>query len=75
MRLLAAPKRMGRSGQTVGLLLTADGQRVRAVGFGMGDIVDHLVGVNEVDVVAEPVLNHFNGRTSVELKLIDVRWE
>ncbi|MFP4054043.1 MAG: single-stranded-DNA-specific exonuclease RecJ, partial [Phycisphaerae bacterium] len=75
LRLLGPAKRMGRSGQTAGLLLGEGNTRMRAVGFGMGDLADYLVGVNEVDVVAEPVLNHFNGRTSVELKLVDVAWE
>ncbi len=72
--LLAAPKRMGRSGGTVSLVLGQDGTRLRAVGFGMGDLADHLVGVNTIDVVGQPVLNSFNGRTTVELQLADVKW-
>ncbi len=73
-RVLSPPKRMGRSGATAGLLLEQNGTRMRAVGFGMGDLADLLVGVGEVDIAAEPGLNHFNGRTSVELKLRDVQW-
>ena len=46
---------------------------MRCVGFGMGDLADELVGVHEVDIAAEPVLNHYNGSTSVELHLKDVR--
>ncbi len=74
-KLLGSPKRIGRSGQTVSMTLGQDGSRIRAVGFGMGDLADYLVGVNSIDVAAEPVLNSFNGRTSVELKLLDVRWD
>ena len=69
------PKRMGRTGTTVGMTLAQDGASIRAVGFGMGDLADHLAGVPRVDVAAQPVLNTFNGRTTVELKLLDVRWE
>ncbi|MDY6914659.1 MAG: single-stranded-DNA-specific exonuclease RecJ [Planctomycetota bacterium] len=72
--LLDQPRRMGRSGQTVGMTLRQGGATLRAVGFGMGDLADELVGVNHIDVAAEPVLNSFNGRTSVELKLKDVQW-
>jgi len=72
--VLTGPKRVGRSGQTVTMMLGQGGVRVRAVGFGMADLADLLVGVNRVDLAAEPTLNHFNGKTSVELKLRDVTW-
>jgi single-stranded-DNA-specific exonuclease len=71
-RVIGAPKRMGKSGNTVGLTLGQDGRTIRAVGFNMGDLADDLVGINAIDVAAEPTLNTFNGRTSVELKLRDV---
>ncbi len=74
--LLGAPKRMGRNGQTIGMLLQQDGgATMRAVGFNMGDLADALAGVRNVSVAAQPVLNHFNGRTSVELHLRDVIWD
>lgn len=74
-QLLGSPKRIGRSGKTVSMMLGQDGSRIRTVGFGMGDLADLLVGINSIDVAAEPVLNTFNGRTSVELKLLDVQWD
>ncbi len=73
-RLIAAPRRMGRSGDTVSLLLGQDDSRIRSVGFGMGDLVDHLAGIHVVDVAGTPALNTFRGRTSVELQLKDVVW-
>ncbi len=74
-RVLSPPKRMGRNGGTIGLTLGQDSSRIRAVGFGMGDLADLLVGVNTIDIVGQPVLNHFNGSTTVELKLSDVHWD
>jgi single-stranded-DNA-specific exonuclease len=73
-RVLSPPRRMGRGGQTVSLVLSQGQGSLRAVGFSMGDLADALVGVNEIDVAAQPVLNCFNGQTSVELQLQDVRW-
>jgi single-stranded-DNA-specific exonuclease len=73
-RLVVPPRRMGRTGQTVSLVLAQNDTTLRAVGFNMGDLADSLVGINTVDVAAEPVLNTFNGMTSVELKLRDVVW-
>ena len=73
--VLVAPRRMGRTGQTVGMTLGQGRSKIRAVGFGMGDLAESLVGVNTVDVAATAVLNTFRGRTSVELHLKDVKWE
>ncbi len=74
-KVINPPRRMGKTGRTVGMVLGQGAVTIRAVGFGMGELSDLLTGVNEVDVAAEPVLNHFRGRTSVELQLRDVRWQ
>jgi len=73
--LLGAPKRMGRSGNTIGMLLQQGSTTMRAVGFNMGDLADALAGVRNVNVAAQPMLNHFNGRTNVELRISDVTWD
>lgn len=74
-KVLSPPRRMGRKGQTIGLQLQQGGVSLRAVGFGMGDLADALVGINTVDLACEPMLNTFNGRTSVELKIRDMQWQ
>jgi len=74
-RLIGQPRRMGRNGQTISLVLGQNGATLRAVGFGMGDLADELVGVNTIDVAGRPMLNNFNGTTSVELELRDVMWD
>ena len=73
-RLIGAPSRMGRRGQTLGIMLGQGGTTLRAVGFSMGDLADGLVGVNTVDVAGQPMLNTFNRRTTVQLQLRDVKW-
>jgi single-stranded-DNA-specific exonuclease len=72
-RVIGQPKRIGRNGGTVSMTLGQNNVTMRAVGFNMGDLADDLVGVNTIDVAAEPSINNFNGRTSVELKLRDVQ--
>lgn len=74
-RLAIPAKRIGQTGNTLSLLLAQGDARMRCVGFGMGPLADRLAGVAEVDVAAEPVINNFNGRQSVELMLKDVRWD
>jgi single-stranded-DNA-specific exonuclease len=71
-RLLGPPRRMGTKGGTIGMLLEQDGVRMRAVGFGMGELADALVGVNTLDVAGQPMLNRYNGAVSVELRIKDV---
>jgi len=74
-RLVSPPRRMGRNGKTIGMLLGQGQTVMRAVGFNMGDLADSLSGVTQVDVAAEPTLNTFRGRTNVKLKLKDVVWK
>ncbi|MBT3200097.1 MAG: single-stranded-DNA-specific exonuclease RecJ [Phycisphaerales bacterium] len=74
-RVLVAPKRIGASGTTVSMTLGQDGVNLRAIGFGMGDLTEALVGVNTVDVAFEPQLNTFRGNTTVQAMLRDVRWD
>ena len=79
-RILSPPRRIGRGGAGVSFLVGQDDDsgrsaRLRCVGFGMGDLAEKLLGVHFVDIAGEPVLNRFNGRTSVEMHLRDVAWE
>ena len=74
-RIMTPPQRMGRNGGVVSFIVGQDrleNARMRCVGFGMGELADKLAGINTVDIAGEPVLNHFNGTTSVEMHLRDV---
>ena len=74
-RIMTPPQRIGRNGGVVSFIVGQEqpqSTRMRCVGFGMGELVDELAGVNTVDIVGEPVMNHFNGRSSVEMHLRDV---
>ena len=74
-RPLTPAQRLGRDGATLSLLLTDGTDRLRCVGFGMGELADRLVGVESLDVAGCPVLNRYRGRTTPELHLRDVRWD
>ena len=74
-RVVTSPRRMGRSGGTIGMLLGQGDVKMRAVGFNMGDLADILEGVRTIDVAGTPGINCFQGRTSVEMHLKDVSWQ
>ena len=75
VKLVGAPKRMGRNGNTLSLLVGQGETRVRCVGFGMGELAERLAGVQTVDIAGEPAVNRYAGRASAELMLANVHWE
>ncbi|MEX2188378.1 MAG: single-stranded-DNA-specific exonuclease RecJ [Pirellulales bacterium] len=72
VELAQPPKRMGEGGRHVSLLLRQHGATARAVAFGQGDWADELAVVDgPISVAYRPVINHFRGRRSVDLHLVD----
>ena len=50
-----------------------DGQtRIKAIAFGQADQLEPLREHRQCRVAYEPILNTFNGRTSVEMQVIDI---
>ncbi|MCJ7545016.1 MAG: DHH family phosphoesterase [Phycisphaerae bacterium] len=72
--VVSPPRRMGRGGGVLSVMLSQNGASMRAVGFGMGELADRLTGVTRLDVAAEPTIDTFNGRSAAELQLKDVSW-
>ena len=72
---LAGPlKPLGSSGHHVAMMLSQNGVTLRAVAFGGSEWADELTAVTgPLDVAFRPVINHFRGRHSVELHLVDWR--
>ncbi len=73
VELAAAPKRVGKTGDHLSLYLKQGNTRTRAIAFGKGDWCDRLFAGSIIDLAAEPSINEFNGRRSVELEVKDLR--
>ncbi len=72
--LAGPPKPLGTSGHHLAMNLSQHGVTLRAVAFGGGDWADDLAAAAcPLDVAFRPVINHFRGRQSVELHLVDWR--
>jgi len=68
------PTLMGSAGQHIAFYATQGNKSLRAVGFGMGDIYEHLAGGATVcDIAFTPRINDYRGAREVELILRDVR--
>ncbi|MEM1212735.1 MAG: single-stranded-DNA-specific exonuclease RecJ [Planctomycetota bacterium] len=74
VRLAAEPRVIGRTGTHLKLTLEQHGTTLQALGFGMAqDGHSPYHAGQRLDLLAEPTLNTWNGQTTVELRLHDLR--
>jgi len=71
LRLDGEPRVVGRNGGHLQFGLTDGRARRRAIAFNQPDQLQPLLDHRECRVAFKPILNTFNGRTSVELQVID----
>jgi single-stranded-DNA-specific exonuclease len=73
VRLVEPAKPMG-DGRHLSVTLNQHENRIRAVGFGKGEWIEHLKNTEMLyDFAFRPVINEFRGHRSVELHLLDFR--
>jgi len=74
VKLADAPRLMGSGERHLSLKLKQHNVVMRAVAFGRADWADELAKAgDDIDIAYRPVINHFRGRSSVELHLVDWR--
>lgn len=73
VRIAGEPRLMGKRNDHLSLFLQQDGKSIRAVGFGMGDLIDPLKRARLISVAFTPQINSWQGNESVELHLKDVK--
>ena len=66
-------RRIGGGGKHLSMFVSQDGPNIKAVGFGMGDDAENLPLGGIFDIVVEPKLNTWKGKTNVELFIKDIR--
>ncbi|HLL90563.1 MAG TPA: single-stranded-DNA-specific exonuclease RecJ [Tepidisphaeraceae bacterium] len=75
LQVAAPPRRVGKSGDHLALFVRQpDGASMKAIAFNHGHLLEKLSVGTVVDLAVEPTLNEWNGRTSVELDVKDVRF-
>jgi len=74
VELAGPPKKMGGGERHFSARLKQQNTTLRAVAFGRGEWVDEMAEIEgTIDIAFQVVLNHFAGRTNVELHLADWR--
>ena len=74
LEIASPPRRVGRTGEHLQLSVRQDQQIIRCIGFGYGNLCDHLAVGTRIDLAVEPILNEYNGSTSVELNVKDIQF-
>ena len=73
VRLITAPRRVGINGGHLQLQLRIGRQTVRGIAFRMGQLEPALPAGMEVDLVVEPKIDHYQGRSRLDLQVMDVK--
>jgi single-stranded-DNA-specific exonuclease len=68
------PRRVGKSGEHLQIMVRQKNQTMKCIAFSAGDLLDRLTAGATIEVAAEPGINEFNGRTSVELQIKDIHF-
>jgi single-stranded-DNA-specific exonuclease len=68
-----SPRRVGKTGDHLQLMLKQKRQTMRCIAFGAGDMMDKLASGSSIRVAVEPSINEFKGRRSVELQVRDIQ--
>jgi single-stranded-DNA-specific exonuclease len=72
VQLAQPPRRVGKSGDHLQLLIRQGGAVMKCIAFNHGHLFERLPAGAQIDLAVEPVLNEYNGRVSVELQVKDV---
>jgi single-stranded-DNA-specific exonuclease len=67
------PRVVGNGGQHLQLQVRDTTGSMKCIGFGFGGIADQLTTGTKVELAVEPLINEYNGRSSVELEVKDLK--
>jgi len=73
VQLAMAPRVVGKTGQHLQLLIRQGNYRFKCIAFGHANLAERLNPGDVLELAAEPIINEFNGRRSVELDVKDLR--
>ena len=72
---IAPPRKVGAKGDHLQLAISDNTASVRCIGFGMGRLEKKLLEVDHFSVAYEPQINTYNGNSSVQFLLKDIKFD
>ncbi|MGA2233383.1 MAG: single-stranded-DNA-specific exonuclease RecJ [Tepidisphaeraceae bacterium] len=73
VRVAGSPRVVGKNGEHLQLMVMQGGARMKCIAFRQGTLANQLKPGTTVELAAEPAINEFNGRRSVELEIKELR--
>jgi single-stranded-DNA-specific exonuclease len=74
VELTGEPRRVGASSDHLQATFRENGVHMKGIGFGMASHLEDLKHHRRCRVAFEPIVNQFNGRTSVEMQIADLQF-
>jgi single-stranded-DNA-specific exonuclease len=75
VKRIAPPRRVGAKNEHLQVAISDGSASVRCIGFDMGNLEKKIVEADSFDVAYEPQINTFNGTSSLQFVLTDIRFE
>ncbi len=76
LELVEPPRKMGKAGNHLSLMVRDPEKSnliMRAVAFSMADMEKILTDAQTIDIAFSPKVNHFNGNSTVEMMVTDIK--
>jgi single-stranded-DNA-specific exonuclease len=74
LTIAGPPRRVGKTGDHLQLFVKQGRAQMKCIAFNQGKLIDDLRTGTVVDLAVEPQINEYQGRTSVELEVKDLRF-
>jgi single-stranded-DNA-specific exonuclease len=75
VKRIAPPRRVGAKNEHLQVAITDGTASVRCIGFDMGNLEKKIVEAESFDITYEPQINTFNGTSSLQFVLTDIRFD
>ncbi|MFQ5589664.1 MAG: single-stranded-DNA-specific exonuclease RecJ [Phycisphaerae bacterium] len=72
--LASEPRCVGQHQNHLQASFAENGTRMKGIGFGLGEFLEDLKHHRRCRVAFEPIINTFNGRRHVEMRMIDLKF-
>lgn len=75
VRLIAPPRKVGQKGDHLQLSIKDNTGSVRCIAFNMGKLEKKLLETEHFSIAYQPKMNHYNGNSTVQLVIEDIKFE
>ncbi|MCH8147199.1 MAG: single-stranded-DNA-specific exonuclease RecJ [Planctomycetes bacterium] len=72
--VVSEPRCVGKQQDHLQATFAQNGVQIKAIGFGLGYLLEDLKQHRRCRVAFEPIINEFRGRRSVEMQMLDVKF-